>query len=105
MPVRKGGTTAPVLTLRSRLSVAGSSMKITFQYSVVSSYSNGNPWSVTLGNTVLVGGGGASLSWSQFSREVVCGPTESSNTLAFRLQSNANRAASLLVADVTVTLL
>ena len=75
---------------------------IAFQVSVVSSYTNGSPWSVALGNGVFVSGAGSSLAWTQYSFNWRCGST-SSNTLAFKLQSNANRAASLLVDNLTLT--
>ncbi|KAK4121571.1 hypothetical protein N657DRAFT_635602 [Parathielavia appendiculata] len=77
--------------------VAGTRYRLTFQIIIVSSYTNGNPWSVTLGGVTLVSGAGSYIAPVQYWFPVTCGATAASNTLAFRLQSNTNRAARLLV--------
>ncbi|KAK0670341.1 hypothetical protein QBC41DRAFT_345679 [Cercophora samala] len=81
----------------------GSTYRVTFRMSIVSSYSNGNPWSVVMGSSTITSGTGSSLAWTQLSYTFVCSATETGNILTFRLQSNNNRAARMLVDDVVVT--
>lgn len=100
---RRGSGLPPVLTLHPCLSVAGTKYRIAFQLSVISNYSNGNPWSVVLGGTTLVSGAGSSVAWVQYQLPVTCGANAASNSLQFRLQSNTNRAARILVDNVIVT--
>ncbi|KAK0742039.1 hypothetical protein B0T21DRAFT_345887 [Apiosordaria backusii] len=81
----------------------GSSYRLTFLLSIVSSYTNGNPWSVVLGSTTIASGAGSSTAWRQFTYTFVCSSTEAVNNLNFRLQSNNNRAARMMVDNVAVT--
>ncbi|KAK4170767.1 hypothetical protein QBC36DRAFT_370026 [Triangularia setosa] len=81
----------------------GASYRLTTQFSIVSSYSNGNPWSIVLGSATLTSGSGASVAWNQASRIFVCSGTPSANDFMYRMQSNTAREARMLVDFVTVT--
>ncbi|KAK3985835.1 hypothetical protein QBC44DRAFT_352735 [Cladorrhinum sp. PSN332] len=83
---------------------AGKRYRISLLLSVVSNYTNGNPWSVIYGGTTLMSGAGSSLAWTQQSFVVTCGVTGASNSLQIRLQSNTNRAARLMVDNISATL-
>ncbi|KAK4465184.1 hypothetical protein QBC42DRAFT_314388 [Cladorrhinum samala] len=82
---------------------AGKQYRIVVKYSVVSSYTNGNPWSVAVGGTTVTLGAGASVAWTQQSAVVTCAASSADNLVKFSLSSNNNRAARLLVDFVTVT--
>ncbi|VBB76843.1 Putative protein of unknown function [Podospora comata] len=81
----------------------GADYRLTFRISVISSYTNGNPWSVVLGGRSITSGPGSSLAWTQIGYTFVCSATQGGNDLTFRIQSNNNRAARMLVDDVVVT--
>ncbi len=93
----------PILIFHPCLSVAGTKYTIAFSLSVVSSYANGNPWSVVFGGATTFSGIGAAAAWAQYKSHVTCGTTAASNLLEFRLASQTNRAASLLIDNVVAT--
>ena len=102
MPVREKGR-PPVLTLRPCLSVAGTRYTVAWSLNVLSSYNNGNAWSVVLGGVTGASGAGSAVPWKQYSFTVTCGATAASNVLEFRMSSSNSRAASLRIENVTVT--
>ncbi|KAK4186726.1 hypothetical protein QBC35DRAFT_464426 [Podospora australis] len=84
---------------------AGKQYRITYMVSVVSSYTNGNPWSVVLGGVTIASGAGSSMAFTQLSRTHTCGNSPSANQIQFKIASNNNRQARLLVDNVVATLL
>ncbi|KAM7203313.1 hypothetical protein V8F33_002304 [Rhypophila sp. PSN 637] len=73
--------------------VAGQKYRLLFNAAVVSSYSNGNAWSVVLGGNTITSGGGNAVSWSTYISTHTCGSTAASNRLELRASSSNNRAA------------
>ena len=102
MPVREKER-PPVLTLRPCPSVAGTMYTVAWSLSVISGYNNGNAWSVVLGGVTGTSGPGSALAWKRYSFTVTCGATAASNILEFRMSSSNNRAATLQIDNVTVT--
>lgn len=96
-------THSGMLTSVSFCSEPGADYRLTFRISVISSYTNGNPWSVVLGGRSITSGAGSSLAWTQIGYTFVCSATRGGNDLTFRIQSNNNRAVRMLVDDVVVT--
>ncbi|KAK4171259.1 hypothetical protein QBC36DRAFT_391226 [Triangularia setosa] len=95
-------TTATATVVQTIQCEPGASYRLIFLLSLVSSYTNGNPWSVKLGSTTVASGAGSSVAWNQFSHTFACSSAESGNDLVFKLQSNTAREARLLVDDVIV---
>lgn len=74
-------------------SSAGKKYRLTFNYAVISSYTNGNAWSVVFGGATLASGAGASMSWSTAMYTHTCGSTSASNQLELRCSSSNSRQA------------
>jgi hypothetical protein len=84
------------------ISTAGAKYRLNIDYSFVSSYTNGVPWSIQMGTTTIVSGAGASFAWSTSSYTFTCGSTAASNTLTIKVQANASRAATLNLDNIFV---
>lgn len=98
------GTVPNPANILPTISVPGRAYRVSFIYSIVSSYTNGNPWSVVLGGETLISGAGSSRAWASHTKDYTCTGT-GNDVLQFRIRSNNNREARLLVDNVTVTAL
>ncbi|KAK3328726.1 hypothetical protein B0H66DRAFT_634012 [Apodospora peruviana] len=67
--------------------------RLVFNYAIVSSYNNGNAWSVVLGGNTVTSGVGYTAPWSIILYTHTCGASPASDQLELRCSSAANRAA------------
>ena len=78
--------------------VAGAKYRLTFDVSVISSYTNNSPWSVSVGTTTgnVYSGTGGSLAWTSAAYVHTCATTTAENQLRLSVASNNNRAVTVL---------
>ncbi|KAK4205058.1 hypothetical protein QBC40DRAFT_344934 [Triangularia verruculosa] len=96
-------STAASISISQRINCEpGVSYRLTTLYSIMSSYTNGSPWSIVLGGTTIASGIGNSVARTQVSHTFVCSATPAANELSYRIQSHISRQARMLVDSVAV---
>ena len=75
---------------------------MSLQVAIVSSYTNGNAWSIVAGAKTVVSGAGSAVAWNNVVFVHTCGATAAANTLSLKMQSSNSRQATMLVDNVVI---